>query len=65
MTFPTGRITGLQSADCIEMIEIQTGGGKDRDSCTGVVLYSRTCLLELRVRRGKTQVRTLHVLHPR
>ena len=60
VTFPTGRITGLQSADCIEMIEIQTGGGKDRDSCTGVVLYSRTCLLELRVRRGKTQVRTLH-----
>ena len=59
VTFPTGRITGLQSADCIEMIEIQTGGG-DRDSCTGVVLYSRTCLLELRVRRGKTQVRTLH-----
>ena len=60
VTFLTGRITGLQSADCIEMIEIHDGGGKDRDSCTGVVLYSRTCLLELRVRRGKTQVRTLH-----
>ena len=60
MTFPTGRITGLQSADFIEMIEIHARrGGKDRDSCTGVVLYSRTRLLELRVRRGKTQVRTL------
>ena len=27
--------------------------------CTGVALYSRTRLLELRVRRGKTQVHTL------
>jgi hypothetical protein len=27
--------------------------------CTGVALYSRTRLLELRVRRGKTQVLTL------
>lgn len=45
MTFPTGRITGLQSADCIEMIEIQTGGGKIetrvRESCCTVArVYS-------------------------
>ena len=30
VTFPTGRITGLQSADCIEMIEIQDGGERSR-----------------------------------
>ena len=37
VTFPAGRITGLQSADCIEMIEIHDGGGKIetrvRESC--------------------------------
>ena len=62
MTFPTGRITGLQSADLIETIEIQDGGGKIetrvRESCCTVAR-----LLELRVRRGKTQVRTLHARH--
>ena len=45
VTVPTGRITGLQSADCIEMIEIQTGGGKIetrvRESCCTVArVYS-------------------------
>ena len=45
MTFPTGRITGLQSADCIEMIEIHDGGGeietRVRESCCTVAhVYS-------------------------
>ena len=45
MTFPAGRITGLQSADCIEMIEIHDGGGKIetrvRESCCTVAhVYS-------------------------
>ena len=45
VTFPTGRITGLQSADCIEMIEIHDGGGKIetrvRESCCTVAhVYS-------------------------
>ena len=30
VTFLTGRITGLQSADCIEMIEIHDGGERSR-----------------------------------
>ena len=45
VTFPTGRITGLQSADCIEMIEIHDGGGeietRVRESCCTVAhVYS-------------------------
>jgi len=40
VTFPTGRITGLQSADCIEMIEIQTGGEKIETRCTVARVYS-------------------------
>ena len=45
VTFLTGRITGLQSADCIEMIEIHDGGGKIetrvRESCCTVArVYS-------------------------
>ena len=45
VTFPTGGITGLQSADFIEMIEIQDGGGKIetrvRESCCTVArVYS-------------------------
>ena len=45
VTFPTGGITGLQSADFIEMIEIQDGGGKIetrvRESCCTVATLTR------------------------
>ena len=66
MTSPTGRITGLQSADCIEMIEIQTGGGKIetrvRESCCTVArVYSSYESDAARLRSAPYSVTGCHV----